>query len=162
MSEIESLKNDNMKLFEKLRYTQSMFHTGRSSSSASSLARDDSRNHYVDVAVEGQSLSVRYGNSNGNEDTVTNKYANMYESRLDPFSRFSRAEESKRITNLNPAERATLGLTRLIMSNRWSRVFFVFYSMCLHFLVMTVTYKLSMAEECKHDHERWCLDQKPS
>ncbi|TPX38619.1 hypothetical protein SeMB42_g06626 [Synchytrium endobioticum] len=158
-SELESLKSDNLKLYEKLRYTQSMFHSGRASAASSS--RDDRRSHYVDVAVQGHNLAVRYGNS-GNQDTVTSKYANMYESRLDPFSRFSRAEESRRISNLNPAERATLGLTRLIMHNRWSRFFFIFYSMCLHLLVMAVTYKLSMAEECRHDHERWGLDQKSS
>ncbi|TPX35076.1 hypothetical protein SmJEL517_g02488 [Synchytrium microbalum] len=161
-SESESLKGDNLKLYEKLRYTQSMFNTPRPSSArddpSSSWSSSSTKNHYVDVAVEGQNLSVRFGGQNS-DDATTSKYSNLYESRLDPFSRFSRAEESKRISALHPAERATLGLTKLIVYNRYSRLFFVFYSMCLHLLVMAVVYKLSSIEDCVHDHERWGCDK---
>jgi homeobox protein cut-like len=47
----------------------------------------------------------------------------------------------------------TLSLTRLFVSNRWSRYFFIIYSLLLHLLVMVTLYQLSLWEECRHDHE---------
>ncbi|KAG5457852.1 MAG: pyridoxal phosphate-dependent transferase, partial [Olpidium bornovanus] len=61
-------------------------------------------------------------------------------------------EETRRYNSLNPADKATLSITRLLVGNRHFRVFLVVYSFMLHMLVLINTYQWAMTEECKHDH----------
>ncbi|RUS32918.1 CASP C terminal-domain-containing protein [Jimgerdemannia flammicorona] len=72
---------------------------------------------------------------------------------MNPFAEFHRKEESRRYNALNPADKVTLSLTRLFLANRWSRNFLIVYSMLLHLLVMVTLYRMSLWEECRHDHE---------
>ncbi len=65
-SDLEGLRNDNLKLFEKLRYT-STFNT-----------RKD------EVAIE-----VRRSSGTSRND-VTGKYQQIYDDNLDPFKRFNK------------------------------------------------------------------------
>jgi len=77
----------------------------------------------------------------------------MYEESMDPFQKFHRTEETRRYNALNPVEKVTLSLTRLFLANRWSRSLLIIYTLTLHFLVIMTLYRLSLWEECRHDHE---------
>jgi homeobox protein cut-like len=71
---------------------------------------------------------------------------------MNPFTQFHRKEENRRYNALNPAEKLTLNLTRILFSHKWSRYFFIIYSLLLHLLVVVTLYQLSLWE-CRHDHE---------
>lgn len=94
---------------------------------------------------------TRRRGSNGGTEDVTSRYRNMYEGSLDPFQRFTRQEEARRIRNLNPAERVALLLTKWMFMNKYSRLLFVVYSAMLHVLVLFTLYHLSSWEACVHD-----------
>ncbi|KAJ3058511.1 hypothetical protein HK102_010467 [Quaeritorhiza haematococci] len=123
---------------------------------------------YIDITIDQSTLSSRRNAgragdvSDDTDDGVTSKYRTMYEGSLDPFQRFHRQEEARRLNALNPAERATLSLTRMIVMNKYSRLIFVAYSGLLHCLVIVTLYQLSQWEECRHDHEWLQLIQTPN
>ncbi|KAJ3049568.1 hypothetical protein HK097_009454 [Rhizophlyctis rosea] len=150
-NDIEKLKSDNVTLYEKLRYTQS-FQDGtaaaarRNEGSWRGDRSRDSGDHHVNIPLT-------YDQKRFTQDEVTAKYQTAYEGRLDPFRQFHKQEEARRLRNMNPAERATLNLTRLLAGNKYTRWFFVVYSLMLHMLVFATLYKLSQWEECRHDHE---------
>ncbi|KAI9288837.1 CASP C terminal-domain-containing protein [Umbelopsis sp. AD052] len=127
--EVDMLKQDNLKLYEKLKFVHV----------------------WKEERVHGK--QVREGSSNGKYDDPADKYGKLYEENMNPFTQFHRREENRRYQSLNPAEKVTLSLTRLFVSNRWSRYFFIIYSLLLHLLVMVTLYQLSLWEECRHDHE---------
>ncbi|KAJ3192666.1 hypothetical protein HK101_006149 [Irineochytrium annulatum] len=100
-----------------------------------------------------QSAPYSVGNNGGlptTSDDVTSRYRTLYDAALDPFQRFHRQEELRRVKDLNPAERGLLTLTRLLAGNRYTRIFFAAYSAALHLLVVATLYMLSQWEECRH------------
>lgn len=128
-NEINALTQDNVKFYEKIRYLES--YPYRNSVNTS---------------------------SNSNKTTIVNmpsdvksKYQSMYEEKLNPFQAFHEKERLSRINNLNPAERATLSIGRLLFQNKYSRLFAFFYTVILHIFVMAIIYQMSMEEECLHD-----------
>jgi homeobox protein cut-like len=84
------------------------------------------------------------------------KYGKLYEENMNPFAQFHRREEKRRYNALNPADKLTLKMTRLMFSHRWSRYFLMVYALLLHLLVVTTLYQLSLWE-CRHDHEEFNL-----
>lgn len=54
---------------------------------------------------------------------------------------------------MTPADKAMLTLSRLVLTNKWTRSMLVAYTMGLHFLMVMMLYKMSAWEECRHDHE---------
>jgi hypothetical protein len=82
----------------------------------------------------------------------------MYEARLDPFSRFSRNEELRRVQQLPPLDRATLQFTRFFVANRYTRMAFLIYAFVLHLLITALVYRWGMIEECQHNHDKdYCI-----
>ncbi|KAJ3395445.1 hypothetical protein HDU92_005835 [Lobulomyces angularis] len=161
-SKVETLKNENIKLYEKLKFTQSFNYSNSSAGreSVSNNLLDNEKNLYnnnysnnYEDNYGGYKIS-RNNNSRQKEDyiQIDNKYKTIYEGSLDPFQRFHKQEEAKRITRLNPAERVALNLTKLIFLNKYSRWLFILYSFLLHILVIFTLYHLSNWEECKVDH----------
>ncbi|KAI9274670.1 Golgi vesicle transport-related protein [Phascolomyces articulosus] len=142
--EIETLKADNLKLYERLRFVhvwkeeQSKGVTNRSTA----VNMGGSSNDYRDV---------RRGSIKAKDDP-TDKYGQLYEESMNPFVQFHRKEETRRYNALNPAEKLTFNLTRMLFSHKWSRYFLVIYSLLLHLLVVVTLYQLSLWE-CRHDHE---------
>ncbi|KAJ3248969.1 hypothetical protein HDU78_008355 [Chytriomyces hyalinus] len=142
---IESLKSDNVKLYEKLRYAESFQTKGESATSSPGPAGS----HAVSIAVPSSSAATR---RNVGGDDIQNRYNTLYETTLDPFQRFARIEQASRVQKLNPAEKAALVFTRILVGNKYTRVGFVVYSVLLHLLVFATLYLLSQWEECRHDH----------
>ncbi|PVD31494.1 hypothetical protein C0Q70_06906 [Pomacea canaliculata] len=119
-NEIDKLRSDNVKLYEKIRFLQS------------------------------------YPTKGAADDGAVNRYSSQYEERLDPFTTFSRKERQRRYGELRPYDKITLSMGRIIMSNKFARVFAFFYTLLLHCLVFLVLYKLAYTESCKRDVAAEC------
>ncbi|KAF9049982.1 CASP C terminal-domain-containing protein [Panaeolus papilionaceus] len=120
-SEIKSLQNDNLKLYEKVRYMQSY--------------REDSGSRPV------TQLNPLPPPSSRPDDM--SKYQERYEQSMNPFEAFRGREATRAYQALNPVERGVLNLTRSILANRRARAFFIVYSIGLHVLVMVTLFEWS-------------------
>ncbi|XP_041851185.1 cut-like homeobox 1b [Melanotaenia boesemani] len=119
-NELDSLRADNIKLYEKIKFLQSY-----------------------------------PGRAGGSDDTVM-RYSSQYEERLDPFSSFSKRERQRRYLSLSPWDKATLGLGRVILSNKMARTIAFFYTLFLHCLVFLVLYKTAWSESIGRDCSAFC------
>ncbi|KAK4054157.1 hypothetical protein OIV83_001183 [Microbotryomycetes sp. JL201] len=126
-NEIKSLQNDNLKLYEKVRYLQSY--------------RDDTTG--ATKANVGFHSTVRI-------DEELGKYQNKYEESMNPFEAFRGRERGRAIHMLNPVERLLLHLSNIVLGNRLMRNVFVVYACVLHFIVLSSLYSnMTTAESMK-------------
>ncbi|KAI9336837.1 CASP C terminal-domain-containing protein [Zopfochytrium polystomum] len=152
---IESLKQDNVKLFEKLKYAESFTGPQKSPTpftldptpsftlnTTNTAARRQPSTPLPLYALPGPSA----------HDDVTERYSQAYEARLDPFRRFHRQEELRRVSGMNPPERAVFMLTQFLARSRVGRGMVVGYAAVLHIVVFGVLWVMS-GWECRHDHE---------
>ncbi|XP_066455747.1 protein CASP isoform X4 [Eleutherodactylus coqui] len=119
-SELDNLRADNIKLYEKIKFLQS------------------------------------YAGKGGKSDDTELRYSSQYEERLDPFSSFSRKERQRKYLSLSPWDKATLGMGRLILSNKMARTIAFFYTLLLHCLVFLVLYKTAWSESVGRDCAAYC------
>lgn len=125
-SEIENLKADNLKLYEKIKFLQSYNNGDRSS---------------VFKPQMNAGMS-----SQGTDEVVLNRYTTEYEQRLDPFTKFTSNERQKRYANLKLHDKFTLSLGRFILSNKTGRFIFFLYFLIIHLLIFMCTYKIASQE----------------
>lgn len=111
-TETATVRADNVKLYEKIRYLQSY------------PAMQQSKLEDIETG----------------EDPIEGKYKKMYEENMNPFALFNRKEKYDRYKELSTAERVTLRTGQFFLSNKYSRTFIFFYSIALHVLVMTILY----------------------
>ena len=78
-------------------------------------------------------------------DSVQEKYKLLYEESMNPFQQFKQQEHT-RATTLNFAEKLALNFTKLLASNKYTRLIFVGYACILHILVFISLYELMMIE----------------
>ncbi|KAF9114262.1 hypothetical protein BGX27_011313 [Mortierella sp. AM989] len=170
------LQKDNLKMYEKVKYMQS--YRDDSSGSGVGVGYSAAPSAMIDYAspfrnnsssvggggsagggVVGRSAGGnQYKKNDGDEFQMqsldpTDRYRNMYEESMNPFEAFHKKEESRRFNNMTPADKAMLTMSRLILTNKWTRSMLVAYTMGLHFLIVVMLYKMSAWEECRHDHE---------
>ncbi|KAG8590257.1 hypothetical protein GDO81_006696 [Engystomops pustulosus] len=119
-SELDNLRADNIKLYEKIKFLQS------------------------------------YAGKGGKSDDTELRYSSQYEERLDPFASFSRKERQRKYLSLSPWDKATLGMGRLILSNKMARTIAFFYTLFLHCLVFLVLYKTAWSESVGRDCAAYC------
>lgn len=117
--QLQRLQQDNVSLYEKIRYQESY-----------------NRN----------STSIEL-DSRGRED-VSAKYKTQYEDRNDPFKSF-RHGESTRAQNLNPADRVAMQITKLLTASKHTRLIFVAYASALHVLVFFALFELMSMSAAK-------------
>ncbi|GFO29669.1 protein casp [Plakobranchus ocellatus] len=151
-NEMDKLRSDNVKLYEKIRFLQSY-----PSKEASEVRI---RGASATVPTQGEMSLHPFIARGGASDDVTSSYSSQYEERLDPFTSFSRKERQRRYLELKPYDKITLSMGRIIMGNKTARAFAFFYTLILHLLVFLVLYKLAHTESCKRDmaadwHERY-------
>ncbi|KAL9549352.1 hypothetical protein PS6_006134 [Mucor atramentarius] len=145
--EVQKLKTDNLNLYERLKFVH-VWKEGQQQEKGMT-------NRSVAVNMDEPSTSMRSfrrSSINKQSDDPSDKYGKLYEESMNPFTQFHKKEENRRYNALNPAEKLTLNLTRLLFSHKWSRYFFIIYSLLLHLLVVVTLYQLSLWE-CRHDHE---------
>ena len=120
----ESLKSDNTKLYEKVRYLQSY--------SSNSGVGPRSRGAAADRDLDLEALEQRY------------------ETSVDPFKQFSRAERQRKLNEMSPPERAVFIFAKVVLGTKEMRTLLFFYMIALHSLVFVTTYHWS--------HEMGCHD----
>jgi homeobox protein cut-like len=113
----ESLKVDNTKLFEKMRYLQS--YNGGSSNRSHAYSRQSSQ----DLDLE--ALEQRY------------------EASVDPFRQFSKAERQRKLNEMSPMERTVFVVAKAMLGTKEMRTFLFFYVLAMHLLVFLTTYHWS-------------------
>ncbi|KAI8093690.1 CASP C terminal-domain-containing protein [Halteromyces radiatus] len=154
-AEMDRLQQDNLKLYERLKFVhvwkeeQQRGATNRTTTIQMGDLSSSSRREFK------KSPPALGKSSHGflsEEDGTTDKYGKLYEENMNPFAQFHRKEEKRRYNALNPADKLTLKMTRMMFSHRWSRYFLIGYALLLHLLVVTTLYQLSLWE-CRHDHE---------
>ncbi|KAF9182888.1 hypothetical protein BGZ51_004364 [Haplosporangium sp. Z 767] len=158
-NEASQLQKDNLKLYEKVKYMQSYRDEGAGvgSGSAAPSAMVDYTTPFRSGGVVGRS-GGQYKKDDGDEVQMqsldpTDRYRNIYEESMNPFEAFHKKEESRRFNSMTPADKAMLTMSRLVLTNKWTRSMLVAYTMGLHFLMVVMLYKMSAWEECRHDHE---------
>ncbi|KAJ1985927.1 hypothetical protein H4R33_003670 [Dimargaris cristalligena] len=192
--ELSTLKEDNIKLYEKIRYMQtyqtdpSQFHqttvdvSGQRSDAQLSNRQQRAANHMsynannssliddeesgFEMAPYGRScgeglLGSSDSNSKGSTcgqrsgksvmSTVTRKYREIYEAAKNPFEIFQQQESMRHYRSLNAADRATLNLGRLLLTNKVGRIFLIVYTLCLHLYVTFMVYRGMTAHETNCD-----------
>ena len=113
----ESLRADNTKLFEKMRYLQS--YGNNNLSSTRPYTRPNSR----DLDLE--ALEQRY------------------EASVDPFRQFSKTERQRKLQQMSPMERAVYVVAKAMLGTKEMRTFLFFYVLAMHVLVFSTTYHWS-------------------
>jgi len=135
-NELDKLRSDNVKLYEKVRYLQS---------AGGGRPRPD----------KFKQSDIEY---DADDENLLKKYTSDYESRLDPFSKFSLREKQKRYTNLKLHDKFTLNFGRFILSNSTSRLVFCLYVLVIHLLIFFNLYHMAhhtssnrdLSAECAH------------
>ena len=122
VSTSESLKSDNTKLYEKVRYLQNF-----NNHSAQSIGMLQSRNKgaLADRDLDLEALEQRY------------------EASVDPFRQFSRAERQRKLNEMSPMERIVFIVARTVLGSKEMRTFLFFYVVGMHLLVFSTTYHWS-------------------
>ncbi|GAA5806476.1 hypothetical protein HPULCUR_012010 [Helicostylum pulchrum] len=146
-TEVQNLKADNLKLFERLKFVHVW--KEQQQQDGPSLVN---RSVAVSMDAADPSTPTRSFKKSNKSDDPSDKYGKLYEESMNPFTQFHRKEENRRYNALNPAEKLTLNLTKVLFSHKWSRYLFILYSLLLHLLVVVTLYELSLWE-CRHDHD---------
>lgn len=113
---LSKVQQDNVSLYQKLKYQES---------------------------YRGGSV-VNMESSSWRNDAVSARYRDKYEESIDPFRHFKQ-QENRRAQNLNPADRVAMQITKLLTSNKYSRLVFVVYAVALHILVFVALLELMSA-----------------
>lgn len=139
-NDIRNVQQDNLKLYEKVRYMQTY--------------RDD-------TTISPASFVPGPQNGIQTKPDEMNMYKNMYEERINPFEAFrgrvsggsihfytkdtlKQIQEAARAEQaLDPIERAVFLVTRTILGNRRARIAFAAYAGALHLLVLITLYECS-------------------
>lgn len=121
-SDLDSLKSDNVRLYEKIRFVQSY---KQSSGSVGSAA--------ANISIEAAPSDVDDGNG-----SFLGKYRSMYEDMVNPYTIFNRRERHKRISEMSAPERLTLRAGQKVLSTKTSRLIVFFYIIALHVFVALV------------------------
>eukprot|EP00978_Attheya_sp_CCMP212_P015513 scaffold39980_cov50-Attheya_sp.AAC.4 len=129
----ESLKVDNTKLYEKVRYLQNF---GNKSSSSASLGAGSS--------------SLHQRRSGGDVDLDLEALEQRYEASVDPFRQFGRTERQRKLKEMSPMERIVFIVSKTVLSSKEMRTALFFYVIGMHLLVFITTYHWSHALGC-HD-----------
>jgi homeobox protein cut-like len=146
-ADMDRLKTDNVRLYEKIRYLQSY-----TQSSGSRNAGSNSDAGAASGAADGPpstSGSVVLGvEEDDGAAGFLNQYRSMYEEMVNPYTLFNRRERHKRISEMSAPERLTLRATQRAVSTKTSRLFVFTYMLCLHVLVFAVLGFASSSPSC--------------
>ena len=129
-NEVESLRTDNVKLYEKIRFLQSY------------------RGKQEQLVSPKQSASI-----------AETRYSGQYEESLDPFVSFSRSERLRKYGALTPFDKISLYFGRFILGNKTARLFTCIYTFLVHGMIFLVLYKLANTESCKREESSDCAQR---
>lgn len=140
----QSLQEDNLLLYQKMKFVQS-YASGSSSSSSIPSNMNESTSNRSRHAT-GSTLDLELGNASGlssstSSSNVEDKYRTIYEHSVNPFAAFADREKSKRVAELNSAEKLLLSSSSFFFATRNTRMILFAYLILLHMFVVFVTYR---------------------
>ena len=133
----ESLKGDNTKLYEKVRYLQNYNRGGSGGGGGAFQSR-------------GTSGSNKAG---ADRDLDLEALEQRYEASVDPFRQFSRTERQRKMKEMSPMERIVFIVAKTVLGSKEMRTALFFYVCIMHLLVFFSTYHGSQACDVSHAHE---------
>lgn len=142
----ESLKSDNVRLYEKIRYLQSYTQSASAAGAGVSGAKPAPSSSIAPPSSTG-SVAIGIDEDEGSGGFL-NQYRSMYEDMVNPYTLFNRRERHKRISEMSAPERLTLRATQRAVSTKSSRLFVFTYMLCLHLLVFAVLGFASSTSNC--------------
>lgn len=125
-NDMDQLRTDNVKLYEKIKFLQSYNGSGKRSTA-------------IGIGAA----------SNEFDEMASRKYAGEYEKQLDPFAKFSQRERARKYMNLSPHDKVTLSMGRIILGSKTARTIAFFYTILIHCLLYLILYKFANTEDCK-------------
>ncbi|KAM9991941.1 hypothetical protein ACTFIZ_012602 [Dictyostelium cf. discoideum] len=155
--ELSSLKTDNIKLYEKIRFLQSYDKnkTGGGVNNANKEIHSKRNNSGFEKSFDVERgldipSSSSSSSSQGGPETEE-KYGKLYEESINPFLSFNKKEKYRRYREMNTAERVILNGSRFFLSNKYSRLFLFIYSVLLHLMVFLTLYRLATITTEQHE-----------
>jgi homeobox protein cut-like len=125
--EAKQLREDNVKLYEKIRYLESY---------SADLPDRRRRRRDLEAATVG---SAAGGSSGGGEhDDVERRYRPLYEAAVSPFAQFATSERERRYGSLSGVERVVMWGSSIFLRNKASRIILFVYMTALHVMVFVV------------------------
>ncbi|BFZ53992.1 hypothetical protein PYCC9005_001023 [Savitreella phatthalungensis] len=120
-AELQSLKRDNVQLYERSRYM---------SSYAAGKVKDDTVIQLGEFAAPASTKTY-------------DRYRSVYEADMNPFQRFKARESARAIRGMNILEKGLLNVMRYTLSNKLSRTIFGLYFLAIHIFLIIVSIKLA-------------------
>ncbi|KAJ1949563.1 hypothetical protein EC988_004724, partial [Linderina pennispora] len=133
--QVEQVKQDNLRLYEEIKYLRS--YTSSQASSSHTVPFNNSDTAVISVPSKYSSRSVQIDMDTG----VGAKYKGMYEESLNPFNAFQRRENSRRVRSMGVLDRLVYMVSNLIMGSWRARMALFAYITMLHLLVMITLYR---------------------
>eukprot|EP00948_MAST-09A_sp_MAST-9A-sp1_P001650 g1650.t1 len=135
----ELFESEKIRLLEKIRYLEST--TGRKENF--SATGEIGMNH------RGRT-SGGDGGSRGSEsqqlDDLESATSRLFESSLDPFTKFKSKERQKRYAQLALSEKIVYNCTKFLTSTKRTRNFLIGYVLILHFVILFIVVRFTMAD----------------
>ena len=135
-NELDRLRSDNVKLYEKIKFLQSV----------PSKIKQKQSDHDLELADLDDS------------NHVLNKYTNEYENKLDPFNKFNFREKQKRYSNLQFHDKFLMSFGRFILSSKTSRLIFCVYFFIIHMLIFFNLYNMALNDSVRRDISAECAN----
>jgi len=132
ISESGSLKVENSKLYEKIRFLQSFPNNYHGTS----------RNMTTGAYLR-QAKSPLLDNDNDLE-----ALEQRYEASVDPFQQFNRAEKQRKLREMSALERVVYTVAKTVLGSKRMRTSLFFYVLVMHLLVFISTYHWSHGKGC--------------
>eukprot|EP01105_Mastigella_eilhardi_P011230 TRINITY_DN2598_c0_g1_i3.p1 TRINITY_DN2598_c0_g1~~TRINITY_DN2598_c0_g1_i3.p1 ORF type:complete len:692 (-),score=195.94 TRINITY_DN2598_c0_g1_i3:33-1940(-) len=115
--ETKKLKEDNVTLFQKLKYVRS----------------------YQDGGARPHGEQIL-------ESPLEQKYESLYEQKVNPFAEFNSREKDQQYRRLNSTDKVILRFGRFCMGNQYARIGLLGYFLLLHLFVFIVAYKTATTQ----------------
>jgi homeobox protein cut-like len=134
-ADMDGLKNDNVRLYEKIQFLQSYNQSGPSRGPG---VRDSSTPLPASSFTASSGSVVLGVEEDDGNNGFLNQYRSMYEDMMNPYALFNRRERHKRMSEMSAPERFTLRASQRALSTKTSRLVVFFYIIALHLFVFIV------------------------
>jgi homeobox protein cut-like len=145
-ADLDRMKSDNVKLYEKIRFLQS-YNTQAIGGGASTRMGGGSKFQSSASAASSGSIVIGVDDEESGSG-ILGQYRSLYEEASNPFNQFNRRERHKRLNDMSAPERVTMRASQRAMNSKTSRIVVFCYILALHVLVFLVT--MSMASGTTH------------
>uniref|UniRef100_A0A0X3PU48 Protein CASP n=1 Tax=Schistocephalus solidus TaxID=70667 RepID=A0A0X3PU48_SCHSO len=150
-TELDSVRQDNVRLYEKIKFMQSYSPSPPSLRSQASLTeRQPASAAVTTVSILTPSPAPPPPGVPEADYRLLERYSHAYEARLNPFRQFGEEERRRRYQALQLHEKLIHSLGRLIIEHPGARLAAFLYAMALHLLVFVVLYKLAHTDAHRH------------